>query len=322
VGLRGLSKKSAGPLAAAKRREGASSVAPVSSGYEGSLRPSLACFSRAIGVGSLSGQALAPFLTALVLAATPTQYLAARQSPDGGFAEPGGTPTPGLTAWAALGLTAAGAPPARALDYLRAHEGDLKTATDAELVLTAEAALGRASPDLVRRVRAFRRPNGAIGPTLNSTFWGVIALRQAGEPLEATTRTYILSRQAHSGGWAWSQGSPPDSNDTAAAIQALRTLGASGTPIRRGLAYLRRLQNEDGGVALVPGRASDAMSTAWAIQAFVAAGERPSPKAFAFLARLRRPDGSYRYSLRYAVTPVWVTAQVLPAVARRSFPLR
>jgi hypothetical protein len=33
-------------------------------------------------------------------------------------------------------------------------------------------------------------------------------------------------------------------------------------------------------------------------------------------------DGSYRYSTHYAATPVWVTAQVLPALARRFFPLR
>jgi hypothetical protein len=33
--------------AAAKRRHASSSVAPVASGYEGSLRPSLACFSPA-----------------------------------------------------------------------------------------------------------------------------------------------------------------------------------------------------------------------------------------------------------------------------------
>ena len=43
--------------------------------------------------------------------------------------------------------------------------------------------------------------------------------------------------------------------------------------------------------------------------------------AFAYLARLRRDDGSYRYSRRYVTTPVWVTAQVLPALLRKPFPL-
>ena len=98
--------------------------------------------------------------------------------------------------------------------------------------------------------------------------------------------------------------------------------GEAGEAIARGLAYLRRLQRKDGGFALVEGRASDSQSTAWAIQAFVAAGKKPPAAAFRFLGRMRRPDGSYRYSARYAVTPVWVTAQVLPALARKPFPLK
>ena len=61
---------------------------------------------------------------------------------------------------------------------------------------------------------------------------------------------------------------------------------------------------------------------AWAIQALFSAGERPGKAPFRFLSRLRRGDGSYRYSVQYGTTPVWVTAQVIPALAGRSFPLR
>ena len=78
----------------------------------------------------------------------------------------------------------------------------------------------------------------------------------------------------------------------------------------------------NGGVRLIAGREPDAQSTAWAIQAYLAAGAKPPPAAFRFLASLRRPDGSYRYSRRYAVTPATVTAQVLPALARKPYPLR
>jgi hypothetical protein len=95
-----------------------------------------------------------------------------------------------------------------------------------------------------------------------------------------------------------------------------------GTPIARALTYLRTLQAPSGGFRLVAGRAPDAQSTALVVQAFVAAGARPPARAFTFLASLRRPDGSYRYSKRYSVTPVWVTSQVLPALARKPFPLR
>jgi Prenyltransferase and squalene oxidase repeat len=264
---------------------------------------------------------LAIVAVAVVVGATPVGYLQGRQAPSGAFAEPGGAPGPLLTAWAALGLRAAGASTGRALEYLVAHERGLTAATDVELVALAESALGRRPDRLLARIHRLRRPDGRIGPTVNSTIWGILALRQAGERAPRGAVRFVLRRQARSGGWSWYVGGLPDSNDTAAAIEALRAAGVRGAPIRRGLAYLRRLQNRDGGFELSRGRGSDSQSTAWAIQAFVAA-RRPVPRgAFAYLRRMRRSDGSFRYSRRYAATPVWVTAQVLPALARRPFPL-
>jgi hypothetical protein len=265
----------------------------------------------------------------VVAVGSPTQdavrYLDGRQATNGGFAEPGGTATPGLTAWAAIGLRAAGRPAAeldRARSFLAAREGELPAATDVELALVARAALGDPAPGLVERVRALRRPTGAIGPTLNSTIWGILALRAAGEPAPADATRWLLARQHASGGWGWAVGVAPDSNDTAAAVQALRAAGIRGRPIARGLAFLRRHQRPDGGIELSRGRGSDVQSTAWAIQAFVAAGEGSPPAAMRYLLRMQRPDGSFRYSARYAVTPVWVTAQALAALARKPLPLR
>jgi hypothetical protein len=254
---------------------------------------------------------------ALGLSATPASFVASRQQADGGFAEPGGRSAPELTAWAVLGLAAAGNPPAGAADYLA-----LKPAGDAgDVALRALAlrALGENAGALLARLTP--RPDGRIGTLVNSTMWGVLALRSAGRPAPAASVRYLLRQQRPSGGWSWYPRGSPDSNDTAAAIQALRAAGVGGRPIGRGLAYLRALEQKDGGFALVKGRASDSQSTAWAIQAFVAAGKKPPAAAFRFLRRMRRPDGSYRYSKRFAVTPVWVTAQVLPALARKAFPL-
>jgi energy-coupling factor transport system substrate-specific component len=272
-------------------------------------------------------------VAAVVLAATlvaspvdaPARYLESRQTASGGFAEPGSAATPGLTAWAVLGLRAAGRDPARlerARTYLAETESQLGAATDLELGLVARAALGERPAGLVGRVRDLVRPSGAIGPTVNSTIWGVLALRAVGEPVPAASIRYLLRAQTRAGGWAWTAGSQADSNDTAAAIQALRSAGTRGPPIRRGVAFLRRFQNADGGFELTDGRGSDVQSTAWAIQAFVAAGERPPARAFRYLARMRRGDGSFRYSARFAVTPVWVTAQALAALARKPLPLR
>ena len=98
--------------------------------------------------------------------------------------------------------------------------------------------------------------------------------------------------------------------------------GVRDRPIQRGLAFIRNHTAANGGVRLVAGWEPDAQSTAWAVQAYLAAGVKPPAAAFRFLASLRRPDGSYRYSRRYAVTPAIVTAQVLPALSRKPFPLR
>jgi len=260
--------------------------------------------------------------TATVALASPAGYVQSHQTTGGGFAEPGQRATPGLTAWAVLGLTATGEDVGGAHDYLVAHERDLETSTDVELGVLAESVSGGASPALVARLRAFVHPTGAIGPALNSTFWGVLALRQAGIAVPPATARFIRQRQTPSGGWPWLMGAGSDSNDTAAAIQALRALGVRGRPIERGLAYLRARQRRDGGFELSPGRGSDAQSTSWAIQAFVAAGRTPPVAAFRYLARMRRTDGSYRYNARYVSTPVWVTSQVLAATARTAFPLR
>lgn len=266
---------------------------------------------------------LAAVVAAATLVASPVSFLQSHQADSGGFAEPGGKPSPALTAWAALGLRAAGAEaPKNALAYLEAHEQELAAVTDVEIALLAEAALGGKPKALVARVRAAQRVSGAIGDALNSTMWGVLALAQAGEPVPPATVRYLLARQTSAGGWSWTARGAPDSNDTAAAVEALRAAGVGGRPIARALAFLRRFQHRDGGFGLTRTSGSDAQSTAWTLQAFAAAGARPPRGARAYLLRLRRPNGSFRYSARYRLTPVWVTAQVLPALAGKAFPLR
>ena len=250
---------------------------------------------------------LAAFAAATALA-TPASYVQAQQRDDGGFGDPQ------LTAWATLGLVAADAPTGGAEKYLARQEPE--TATDAALVAMARAAAGDRPDDLLPRLR-----NHNPGKLVNATVWTILALRQAGEPAPPTLVRALLQAQRPSGGWSWLAGAAADANDTAAALQALRATGVGGKPIDRGVAFLRRHQNPDGGFELTFGRGSDTQSTAWAIQGLLAAGRAPGAPAFRYLARMRRPDGSYRYSARYVTTPLWVTAQVLPALARKPFPL-
>ena len=250
-------------------------------------------------------------------------FLQARQVPGGGCSERGGAPNAALTAWAELGLRSAGAPAdASARAYLVAHEEQLQTASDLALGIRGETAAGADAGRLVSRLQALERPSGTIGPLLNGTIWSVIALRAAGEPVPPATVRYLVARQSAGGGWSWSKGGAPDSNDTAAAIEALRAVGVKGPVVTRAIRFLRRFQRRDGGFELLRGRGSDTQSTAWAIQAFLAAGVQPPRTAFRYLARLRRADGSYRYSAASGATPVWVTAQVLPALVGKPFPLR
>ena len=259
---------------------------------------------------------IAALLAAAAAAASPAQYIQAHQRADGGF---GGVQ---VTAWATLGLRAAGAPTGAAVGYLAAHEDELRSATDVELAVAAEAAAGTPSPSLLARLHAFEHQDGSIGPLVNSTVWGAIALAQAGETVPAATVRFLLQSQTRAGGWSWIASGAPDSNDTAAAIEALQAAGVAGRPIRRGLAFLRGFEQGDGGFELERGRGSDTQSTAWAIQAFLAAGVRPPSAAYRYLARMRRRDGSLRYSAQSAATPMWVTAQALPALAGKPFPLR
>jgi len=248
-------------------------------------------------------------------------FLAGRQGTSGGFAELGRVPDGPLTAWAALGLVAANGSPlarSRALDFLRADTAEISTDTDLALRVVALAALGETVDEtLVARLRR-HKPDVLV----NATMWTVLALRAVEDVPPKSFVEAILAAQAKGGGFPWSRGGIPDSNDTAAAIQALRSAGVGGASIRRAVTALRTFRNRDGGFSLTKGRASDAQSTAWAIQALLSAGERPGKAPFRFLARLRRSDGSYRYSVRYGATPVWVTAQVIPALTGRPFPLR
>jgi hypothetical protein len=259
---------------------------------------------------------------AVVAAATVLSFVQGRVQPDGGYAEPAGRSTVGLTATAVLAFRAARAPaPDAARAYLQAHEQGL-TPTELELSVMAEAVSGGVSPGLLDALHAMEQPSGAIGPAINSTVWGILALRQAGEPVSAQAVRFVTQAQQRSGGYAWASGLRPDTDDTAAAVQALAASGAHGTAIKRALAYLRTRQRPDGGFELQPGAGSNVQSTSWAIQAFIAAGAKPPATAFRFLQKMRRPDGSLRYSLRYATTPLWVSGQALPALMRRSFPLR
>jgi Prenyltransferase and squalene oxidase repeat len=166
---------------------------------------------------------LALAAVALALAASPSDFVAAHQQSDGGFAETGQSSDANLTAWAVLGLSAAGKSPDRSpADYLTTAPAP--NANDVALRILALRALSRDTGALADRLEGMRGPNGRIGTLVNSTIWGVLALRATGRPAGTSVR-YLERAQRPSGGWSWYPRGAPDSNDTAAAIQALGVVG-------------------------------------------------------------------------------------------------
>jgi energy-coupling factor transport system substrate-specific component len=273
-------------------------------------------------------------------------FLTGAQNADGGFGAARGESTSELyTAWAALGLAAAGRNPAdvrrnghSALDALRAGAASLHGAGDLERTILALRACGasvRVLPggDPVARLLRLRAADGSFGQLINLTAFGVFALRAAGyAPGAAPVRAAVrwLEREASAdGGYSSTPGAPSDIDDTAAALQALAVGGArSSRSETRAVAYLIAHQNQDGGYPLEPGSDSNAQSTAFAVQALVAAGRNPaavtrggSRSPLGYLHSLVAPDGSVRYSRTSGQTPVWVTGQALLALASRPFPI-
>ncbi|WP_242585553.1 prenyltransferase/squalene oxidase repeat-containing protein [Streptomyces sp. MST-110588] len=66
-----------------------------------------------------------------------------------------------------------------------------------------------------------------------------------------------------------------DTNQTAAAVQALAALGGHGDAVGKAVAWLKSVQNDDGSWSSMPGSPGDTNSTSVVIGALAAAGEKP-----------------------------------------------
>ena len=75
------------------------------------------------------------------------------------------------------------------------------------------------------------------------------------------------------------------------------------------------------GYALLAGAAADSQSTSWVIQARHACGLR-NRRSRAWLVARELPSGAFNYQPGTTITPAFVTAQVLPALHGRFYPIR
>ncbi len=274
-------------------------------------------------------------------------YLVSAQNSDGGYgAGRGGGSSELYTAWAAMGLAAAGRDPAgvrrggrSVLDSLRSGASTLSGLGDAERTVLAVRACG-ASPysfpghNLIGEVLRARARDGSFQDQVNLTAFAVFALRAAGHsPAFRPVREaagWIERQQNTDGGFSFGAGgSPSDVDDTGVALQALADAGARNRgALGAGADYIVRSQNPDGGLPQQYGGQSNAQSTAWAVQGLIAAGDNPakvrrrgSRSPVGYLESLVESDGAVRYSRTSAQTPVWVTAQALLALAGKVFPV-
>ncbi len=266
----------------------------------------------------------------------PTTWLT-RLTPSGGFAEAGtSTPSVSLTEWAAMGLTAAGRKPGlwhlggghTPAAFLAARASGFDDAYSLARAILAAVAMGR-SPyefggrNLVAALRGGIASNGRIGQFNNSTYWGVLALRAANSPVPVQSLNYIRAQQGTGGGYSYAPGAAADSNDTAAAVMALRSSGipCAWNAVAGAYGYMHALQRSDHGYALGPAAASDSQSTSWVVQARRKCSLSNSG-ALSYLVARRLPSGAFNYQPGRTVTPAWVTSQVLPATNGRSYPVR
>ncbi len=275
-------------------------------------------------------------------------YLAAAQDSDGGFGEARGKASSELySAWAAMGLAAAGRRPEdlrrnghSVLESLIAEASTLEGVGDDERTILALHACGApvgslAGHDLLAGVLGAKRADGSFSEQVNLTSFAIFALRAAGlGPSEETVRaagSWIAQQQDRDGGFGFAKaGLRSDVDDTAAALQAMVDAGIRGGPgIARAVSYIVHAQNPDGGFPQEGGGESNAQSTSWAIQGLIAAGrdveavrDEGSRSPLGYLESLVAPDGSVRYSRTSAQSPVWVTAQALTALAGTPLPVQ
>jgi prenyltransferase beta subunit len=274
-------------------------------------------------------------------------YLAHAQNRDGGFGGARGQRSSELySAWAAMGLAAAGRDPLSltdaghsVLDSIRAEASTLEGAGDEERTILALHACGVSvhalqGGDPLAKLMGARASDGSFARLVDTTTFAIFALRAAGrpasDPVVRAAGRWLERQQNPDGGFSFAtRGAREDVDDTAAALQGLIDAGQRDSPVvARAVAFLRHAQNPDGGYAQQVGGASNAQSTAWAVQGLIAAGQDAgavkrggSRSPLAYIESLVAPDGSVRYSRTSAQTPVWVTAQALIALAGKPFPI-
>jgi prenyltransferase beta subunit len=267
------------------------------------------------------------------------QWLRSQQAADGSFGGNVGATLDTLMAGAAAGdnLSQWRIPQgATAWSYVRRGASafvsrEESPASAGKLALAAAAAgldpRSFAGQNLVAAMSRVYSPTiGAFGSSNWDQAFSLLGWRAAGEsvPVSATQR---LAQQANpDGGWGWIASAESDVDSTALAVQALMAAGqpVTATALISGLAYIQAAQNPDGGFPYTPASTTDtssnANSTAFAVQAILAAGQDPMSAAWtisattpiSFLLGQQQADGGFAFTTPPAND--FATRQAVPAL--------
>jgi hypothetical protein len=283
-------------------------------------------------------------------------WLRARQNADGGFSgDSGSASDPSATVEAIFAGVAGGQDPAAwaqggntPISFLesKASSALAKPGDNAKLILAVVAAKRNprsfGGADLVASLEAKLDPSGVYGGAKAGTVFeqalAILALKATRRPIPATAVNWLIGVQLGDGSWSWNGDTTPgsgDSNTTALAIQALVAAGGQGAAASKArvvtaLGYLHGIQNKDGGFPYqkpsAQGTDTDANSTAYAIQAIIAAGGDPAGVDWAVggntplsaLAALQLKSGAFTWQSAAPADNFLATTQAVPALAGKA----
>ncbi len=218
------------------------------------------------------------------------------------------------------------------INYLNAQEQDLLKVAKYLLTLSAVNSQDYASMRTLFATLNSHVNNGQFGDAsqLNDDFWGLLAagaVNKAGD--FSSVKDFIISHQNADGGWSWATTGASDSNDTAAAIMALKETNVSNQDqvIVNALDYLHTAQKNDGGFAYDATASSDGASTAWVLAALnkleidQSTWSQGENTPLSFLNSLQQTDGSFLWLASDTQGSSMVTAYALLAILDKSYPV-
>jgi len=279
-------------------------------------------------------------------------WLRTRQNADGGFAgDFDSASSLGATMEAVFAIIAGGEDPNTwiqdgntPVSFLESQAGKaLATPGDNAKLILAAVAAGRdprdfGGVDLVASLEATLDDSGLYGGAqtgnLFSQSLAVLSLKATERPIPVAAVGWVIGVQLDDGSWSWNGDTAPgsgDSNSTALALQALVAVGGQDAAVSKAGEYLHRIQNEDGGFPYQKpsdfGTDTDANSTAYVVQALIAAGSDPAGGDWAIggntpaaaLAGLQLDSGAFAWQVALPDDNFLSTVQAVPALEGKTF---